>query len=70
MSELLIQILLLLLDVQFNRLDSLNGFETSVLILLLLVFFIIYTINKKIDILVDKTNRKAGISRRRRKNKR
>ena len=69
MSELLIQLLLLLLDVQFNRLDSLNGFETSVLILLLLVFFIIFTINKKIDILVDKTNRKAGITRRR-KNKR
>lgn len=70
MSELIIQILLLLLEVQFKRLDSLNGFETSVLLLLLLVFFIIFTIDKKIDILVDKTNRKAGITRKRRKNKR
>ena len=69
MNELLIQILLLLLDVQFNRLDSLNGFETSVLILLLLLFFIIFIINKKIDMLVDKTNRKAGITRRQRRKK-
>ncbi|WP_096153428.1 MULTISPECIES: hypothetical protein [Bacillus] len=70
MNDWLIQLIILLLDVHFNKLETLKTFETILLLISLLLFISIFSINQKIDLLVAKAERKGGITRRRGKIKR